>query len=234
MPLGTSSDIVRGLAAVLELAYRADSNSAAREGLWVRVPPAVPPTSSSLQCRATPPNTDRCIDALALTEAYPYLLGIYLGDGMLSRAPRNVWRLRVSLDTKYPAIVARVKAAISDVAARVAGEIGRTGCVELYSDWKHWICLFPQHGSGPKHLRSIELESWQKQAILEHPGQFLAGLIHSDGCRCLNRVKGHVYRHLRPRRCGVPSRRCPQRVSRSTRQRRHPRSSSRTEAIGDC
>lgn len=28
---------------MLELAYRADSNSAAREGLWVRVPPAVPP-----------------------------------------------------------------------------------------------------------------------------------------------------------------------------------------------
>ena len=26
-----------------------------------------------------------------------------------------------------------------------------------------------------------------------YPGQFLAGLIESDGCRVLNRVKGNVY-----------------------------------------
>ena len=36
------SAIVATLAAVLELADRADSNSAVREGMWVRVPPAVP------------------------------------------------------------------------------------------------------------------------------------------------------------------------------------------------
>lgn len=179
---------------MLELAYRADSNSAAREGLWVRVPPAVPPTLSlSLDCRATPPNRDRCVDVSALTDEYPYLLGVYLGDGMLSLAPRNVWRLRISLDTKYPGIIARVKSAISGVAARGVGEIGRPGCVELYSNWKHWICLFPQHGAGPKHARPIRLEAWQERSILLYPGQFLAGLIHSDGCRCLNRVKGHDY-----------------------------------------
>ncbi len=90
-------------------------------------------------------------------------------------------------------IIARVKSAISGVAARGAGEIGRPGCVELYSNWKHWICLFPQHGAGPKHARPIRLEAWQERSILLYPGQFLAGLIHSDGCRCLNRVKGHDY-----------------------------------------
>jgi hypothetical protein len=112
---------------------------------------------------------------------------------MLTLAPRNVWRLRLSLDVKYRGIVTRAKATISEVATRGAGEIARTGCVELYSNWKHWICLFPQDGPGPKHLRTIRLEQWQERSVLDHPGPFLAGLIHSDGCRCLNRVKGHEY-----------------------------------------
>jgi hypothetical protein len=112
---------------------------------------------------------------------------------MLTRAPRNVWRLRVSLDTKYPRIVARVKAAILDVAARTAGEVPRQGCVELYSNWKHWLCLFPQHGPGAKHERPIALDPWQRRLVASHPDKFLAGLIHSDGCRCINRVRGYRY-----------------------------------------
>ncbi len=179
---------------MLELAYRADSNSAAREGLWVRVPPAVPGLArEDLPCRAAPPDAERCVDDRGLGFAYPYLLGVYLGDGMLTPAPRNVWRLRISLDAKYPAIISRAEEAIDQVAARTVGRVPRPGCVELYSNWKHWICLFPQHGRGPKHLRQIALEPWQEHLVTQHLGQFLAGLIHSDGCRCVNRVKGHEY-----------------------------------------
>jgi hypothetical protein len=42
-------------------------------------------------------------------------------------------------------------------------------------------------------LRRIALEHWQDHLVRQHPEQFLAGLIHSDGCRCVNRVKGHEY-----------------------------------------
>ena len=28
--------------------------------------------------------------------------------------------------------------------------------------WKHWPCLFPQHGPGRKHERKIRLEAWQR------------------------------------------------------------------------
>ena len=28
---------------------------------------------------------------------------------------------------------------------------------------------------------------------MRYPDEFLAGLIHSDGCRCINRVKGRTY-----------------------------------------
>jgi hypothetical protein len=48
---------------------------------------------------------------------------------------------------------------------------------------------FPQHGAGPKHLRPIVLESWQREITLGHPRDLLRGLIHSDGCRTMNRFK---------------------------------------------
>jgi hypothetical protein len=62
-----------------------------------------------------------CVDEIGLGANYVYLLGIYLGDGMLTLAPKRVWRLRISLDAKYPEIIDRCKNAIADVAIRPAG-----------------------------------------------------------------------------------------------------------------
>lgn len=39
---------------------------------------------------------------------------------------------------------------------------------------------------GPKHLRTIELVDWQREIVEARPQEFLRGLIHSDGCRCVN------------------------------------------------
>jgi hypothetical protein len=51
--------------------------------------------------------------------------------------------------------------------------------------------LFPQHGPGPKHLRAIVLDPWQTWVAVErHPRLLLRGLIHSDGCRYINRIRG--------------------------------------------
>lgn len=55
--------------------------------------------------------------------------------------------------------------------------------------WKHWLCLFPQHGPGRKHERRIELEDWQSEIVDTHPAEFLRGLFHSDGCRLINTVR---------------------------------------------
>ncbi|MCW2947603.1 MAG: hypothetical protein JWR24_4320, partial [Actinoallomurus sp.] len=54
---------------------------------------------------------------------------------------------------------------------------------------KHWACLFPQHGPGMKHTRKITPEPWQEEIIAEFVEDFIRGLIHSDGCRSMNRVK---------------------------------------------
>jgi hypothetical protein len=52
--------------------------------------------------------------------------------------------------------------------------------------WKHWPCLFPQHGPGRKHERKLVLEGWQREIVEAHPADFLRGLFHSDGCRVKN------------------------------------------------
>jgi hypothetical protein len=71
--------------------------------------------------------------------------------------------------------------------------------VEVGAASRQWQCLFPQHGPGPKHLRSIRLTSWQQEIVDNNTEQFLRGLIHSDGCRCINVIRGRdkVYRYPR-------------------------------------
>jgi hypothetical protein len=49
-------------------------------------------------------------------------------------------------------------------------------------------CLIPQHGSGRKHERKIELAPWQQAIVDREPEAFICGLIHSGGCRVMNRV----------------------------------------------
>jgi hypothetical protein len=136
-----------------------------------------------------------------LPEVYAYLLGIYLGDGCLSAHPRGVFRLRIVLDAAYPRIIDEVAAAIDEVrpanpAARfvryhenAAGE-RYPSCVEVYSYSRSWPCLFPQHGPGRKHERVIALAGWQQALVTAHPKLLLRGLIHSDGCRSINKDSG--------------------------------------------
>jgi hypothetical protein len=126
---------------------------------------------------------------------YAYLLGLYLGDGCISAMPRGVFKLRIALDSRYPGIIEECRQAMRRIRlyGRPAGSIQNVGCVEVYAYWKHWPCVFPQHGPGPKHLRPIQLADWQEEIVAAHPDRLLRGLIHSDGCRVLNRVNGKGY-----------------------------------------
>jgi hypothetical protein len=138
---------------------------------------------------------DECAFLLSLDErAYSYLLGQYLGDGCISRTTTggSGFRLRVVCCNAYPNIMDECAAAMRVTAPGVQVRyIPRQGCTEVYSTWPHWPCLFPQHGPGMKHTRKIALTMWQRHIALEsHPDQFVRGLIHSDGCRHINRVTG--------------------------------------------
>jgi hypothetical protein len=139
-----------------------------------------------------PASCSRCGGkAHAFTELgadYVYLLGLYLGDGCLSRHARDVYRLRVTLDLSHRGIIrtcAQAMQAVLPGGQRVA-RVPRKGCCDVSSYWKAWPCLLPQHGPGKKHERSIVLADWQESRVDRHPEELLRGLIHSDGCRFIN------------------------------------------------
>jgi hypothetical protein len=137
----------------------------------------------------------RCHERKTDDRAYVYLLGLYLGDGCLSRQPNGVYKLRISCAARYPALIEECRRAIAVVrgTGRLPGRVHRVGCLEVYAGWNHWPCLFPQHGPGRKHERKIRLAAGQQDLARMHPDALLRGLLHSDGCRVLNRVNGTPY-----------------------------------------
>jgi len=133
---------------------------------------------------------------------YAYLLGQYLGDGWIANTRHGTFQLFIHCCAAYPDIIEECANAMRAVVpGGPVARRNRTGVVVLSVSSRHWSCLFPQHGPGPKHTRQIELEPWQSQiALVDHPAQFIRGLIHSDGCRCMNRVRGQSgLRYVYPR-----------------------------------
>ncbi|HXV70880.1 MAG TPA: hypothetical protein VEB69_05705 [Acidimicrobiia bacterium] len=146
----------------------------------------------------------RCTGGWFDSEAYAYLLGAYLGDGWIWHGPRDVYHLRITCDLKYPEIINEV--ATHMVLVRGQDGVGfanKTGCVNVCAYWKHWPCVFPQHGPGRKHERLIQLEQWQQEVVDAQPKALVRGLIHSDGCRHINevarRLKSGIKRYRYPR-----------------------------------
>ncbi len=132
---------------------------------------------------------------------YAYLLGIYLGDGMIARVGR-CFALRVFMDSRYPKITAEVADAMRAVMPGRLASIyphPRHNYVVIASYSKSWPCFIPQHGPGSKHTRKIELAPWQEAIVEREPEQFIRGLIHSDGCRVTNRVTVKGTRYAYPR-----------------------------------
>jgi len=120
---------------------------------------------------------------------YCYLLGLYLGDGHISQ-PRGHPVLRIYLDRGYPGIIQTtadvLSSAFPDARVRVQR---RRGLEMMVVVMNHPVLpfAFPQHGPGMKHTRPIALADWQARLTRRHPKALLRGLIHSDGCRCINR-----------------------------------------------
>jgi len=129
----------------------------------------------------------RCGPATLDSRAYAHLLGLYLGDGCVSLLRKGVYSLRITCDKQYPGLILEARASLSAMRPGAKTYVVPTvGCVNVQGFWKHWTCLFPQHGPGRKHERPIVLEGWQREIVEHHPGRFLRGLFHSDGCRVTN------------------------------------------------
>jgi hypothetical protein len=154
--------------------------------------------------RARPADCPRCTNGQLPGTDYGHLLGLYLGDGCLSALKKDVYSLRIACDDKYPRLIDEAAGAISALhPSRPVHRVQAIGYTSVVSYWKHWPCLFPQHGPGPKHRRRIELADWQREIVLAYPGRFLRGLFNSDGCRVANwairPVAGQLKRYEYPR-----------------------------------
>jgi hypothetical protein len=122
-------------------------------------------------------------------ESYAYLLGMYLGDGCLTHPPRTV-QLVIACDAQYPGIVDVCADAVlrTGLVTRVGRHpVPAARCIGVVAASRRWPEAFPQHGPGRKHDRPIVLEPWQQEIVDVLPEAFVRGLLHSDGCRTVNR-----------------------------------------------
>jgi hypothetical protein len=122
---------------------------------------------------------------------YIYLLGLYLGDGYISRG-RRTYALRFFLDGAYPGIIESCRRSLNAIRPEQQAWVQATStrCRVVGMCSNHWPCLFPQHGPGRKHERLIALAGWQSRMLSLHHEDFLRGLIHSDGCRIVANDRG--------------------------------------------
>jgi hypothetical protein len=120
------------------------------------------------------------------------LLGLYLGDGCISRAgakAKDVWKLRIICADAWPGLIKECERAMRSIRPGNSVSIQqKPGCAEVSSCSKHWPCLFPQHGPGRKHMRTIELQASQRAIVVDSPEHFARGLFHSDGYRGISRI----------------------------------------------
>lgn len=113
---------------------------------------------------------------------YLYLLGLYLGDGCISKAARTT-AMRIACANSWRGLMDECERTLHVVSQRNVYRIVKQGCTEVLALWQHWPCLFPQHGTGMKHNRLIALDDWQCELVDEDPRPLVRGLIHSDGYR---------------------------------------------------
>ena len=107
--------------------------------------------------------------------------------------------LRISCTGTWPGLIAECADAMLAVLASRVQRVQKKGCVAVQSYSNHWPCLLPQHGPGHKHERPIRLAGWQQPLVDAHGESFLRGLLHSDGCRITNVIKGPRKTYSYPR-----------------------------------
>jgi predicted transcriptional regulator len=149
-----------------------------------------PPKFSTLQDLKDP-----IVSAQEIHFHYAYILGIYLGDGHISKSKsHSSERIMIFLDKKYPQIINRCQESLKTIfPSHNVSVINRPTWVYVSCFSEELPLFFPQHGAGKKHERPIILEAWQQRIVDLFPLEFFRGLYHSDGSRSRNVVNGKNY-----------------------------------------
>ena len=99
------------------------------------------------------PKQELVLDPRSLPAAhYSYLLGFYLGDGWISRGKRDVFRLRIRTDSRYPGLIAECAEAMAALMPKNKVLIQKMpyNAVEIGCSSKMWAPSVPAAWSRPQ------------------------------------------------------------------------------------
>jgi hypothetical protein len=129
---------------------------------------------------------------------YSYILGLYLGDGYISKFPRT-YKLLIALHVDEIDVHSRAIQSLKKLFPknkvstyhRKSKTSESVVDIGVYSSLLHES--FPQHGKGKKNSRKIELVDWQEQIIENYPEFFVVGLYDADGTSYMHKVGKYIY-----------------------------------------
>jgi hypothetical protein len=128
-----------------------------------------------MNIRAAYLNPDRCLQA--------YVIGLAIGDGNLSNPNGRAVRLRITCDTKYPLLIAKVRSSLSELLPRnrvsLVGSKGNFVNISVYSNHLETLLGWRALG-GSKCRQRVKVPAW----ITEDRSfciSCLRGLIETDG-----------------------------------------------------
>ena len=139
------------------------------------------------------------------THPYAYLLGAYLGDGYVANTGRT-FQLVITLDAIYPDIVEECRAAIvlTLPATRPCGNPHSIARFASQQGARTGRPSSPRWGRAASTSARSSSRRGSREIVESHPWPFVRGVIHSDGCRTVNRFKtrlpsGRVAEYAYPR-----------------------------------
>lgn len=112
-----------------------------------------------------------------------YVIGVAIGDGNLSNPNGRAVRLRITCDKKYPALIARVRAALQQLLPKnkvsLVPSRGNYVNVSVYSNHLEGLLGWSASG-GSKHHQCVQVPRWicENRSLSIH---CLRGLIETDG-----------------------------------------------------
>jgi len=112
-----------------------------------------------------------------------YVIGLAIGDGNLSNPNRRAVRLRITCDTKYPALIIRISSSLRQLLPEnkvsLVGSNGNYVNISVYSNHLESLLGWKALG-GSKHHQGVEVPRWIcEDRWLTIP--CLRGLIETDG-----------------------------------------------------
>jgi LAGLIDADG DNA endonuclease family protein len=122
-------------------------------------------------------------------ELHAYVVGLVIGDGNLSNPNGRAVRLRITCDTKYPRLIAKIRCAVERLLPQnkvsVVGSSGNYVNVSVYSNRLEALLGWRALG-GSKQRQDVRVPKW----ICDDPLlsiHCLRGLIETDGAIYLDR-----------------------------------------------